>query len=114
MRIISLLARHGTARYGDAVEALDAWFAQRLPGCSRTLVIADNALPPEHELTRGPDRMLVGASNASWEFSAWDRAVSWLGPRLDDCDLVHLATSAFRRYEPHCLDLIDRSVLDLL
>src|SRR5437016_201345 len=114
MRIITLLARHGTAQYGDAVEAIEEWFSKYIPCAERELLVADNALPERLEESLGSGRTLIGASNAHWEFSAWDRAISHLGARIEQHDFVHLATSAFRRLDPHHLDRFDADLLGLI
>jgi hypothetical protein len=114
MRIITLLARHGTAKYGDAVSAIDDFFARRMPGVARDLLVIDNALPPDHAATLGPGRALIGGSNRHWEFSAWDRGLSYLGARLDGTDWVHLATSAFRALGTDHLARFDGGLMGLL
>src|SRR6266850_3609142 len=114
MRIITLLARHGTATYGDAVEAIGAWFARQLPDVAHDLLIVDNALPEDHHDALGPGRTLIGAPNTHREFSAWDRGLSWLGARMDDYDFIHLATSAFRMLYTRYLDRFDARMLSLV
>ena len=112
MRIITLLARHGTAVYADAVEAIDELFARRMPDVARDMIVVDTALPADRHDRLGAGRTLIGASNAHWEFSAWDRAISCLAERLAQYDLVHLATSAFRMLSPRYLDRFDAAMLD--
>jgi len=114
MRIITLLARHGTATYGDAVEAIDGLFARQLPDVVHDLLIVDNALPEDRHDGLGPGRTLIGAPNTHWEFSAWDRGLSWLGARMDDYDFIHLATSAFRMLYTRYLDRFDARMLGLV
>lgn len=93
-RILTILARAGTDRYPHAEEALSSLAARQLPGTSRDLVVVDNLLAPGvHERTAS--RTLIGGDNASWEFSAFDAALAWLGDRVHDYDWIHLATSAF-------------------
>jgi hypothetical protein len=111
MRIITLLARHGTAAYSDADEQIDALFARQMPEVAHDLLVIDNALPEDHHESLGAGRTLIGASNLHWEFSAWDRGVSWLSPRLDQYDFVHLATSAFRKLYTRYLDRFDARML---
>jgi hypothetical protein len=112
MRIITLLARHGTAVYADALEAIDGLLARQLPDVARDLLVIDTALPAGHHDTLGAGRTLIGASNTHWEFSAWDRAVSCLGERITQYDFIHLATSAFRMLSPRHLDRFDAGMLD--
>jgi hypothetical protein len=111
MHIITLLARHGTAAYGEAIDAVDALFARQLPEVAHDLIVIDTALAEDHHDSLGAGRALIGASNADWEFSAWDRGVSWLGARLDRYDFVHLATSAFRALHAGYLDRFEDHML---
>jgi hypothetical protein len=112
MRIVTLLARHGTETYTDAVEMIDALFARQLPEVARDLLVIDNTLPPHHHETLGPGRTLIGASNAHWEFSAWDSGIAWLAGRIDDYDFVHLATSAFHMLYTDYLARFDAGMLE--
>lgn len=95
MRIVSLLARHGVDKYTAALTDLRALFRETLPSVDHSIVVADNALPPEFDESGDDGVRIIGAGNDAWEFSAWDSAVSRLGGDLDDFDFVHLATSAF-------------------
>jgi hypothetical protein len=114
MRIITLLARHGTATYGDAVEAIDGLLERQMPEVAHDLLVIDNALPEHHHESLGPGHTLIGAPNTHWEFSAWDRGVSCLGARLDQYDFIHLATSAFRTLYTRYLDRFDVAMLELI
>jgi hypothetical protein len=114
MRIITLLARHGTSKYVDAVEDCDALFTRQLPDVERELLIVDNSLPTEYEEHLSRDRILIGASDEQREFSSWDRGISYLGQRIYDYDLVHLATSAFRVLYTRYLDRFDTEMLGLV
>lgn len=109
-RLLTLLARHGTDRYPDAVPALRDLLQRRLPDVEQTLVVVDNA--PAGPGPRGLDA--IAGSNASWEFSAWDDAVAHVGARLDEADLVCLATSAFAALDAAHLELVDSTVLGAL
>jgi hypothetical protein len=111
MRIVTLLLRHDTAKYGNAVEECDALFALQLPGVARDLVLIDNALPKHHEERLGPGRVLIGGCNTHWEFSGWDCGIAYLGRRLYDYHLVHLATSAFRTLYVRYLDRLNEEML---
>lgn len=112
-RVITLLARHGTDRYADALPALRARFAQQMPDVVHDVLVIDTDLPAR---SIHPDRAveLIGGSNASWEFSAWDDGIAHLGARLGAYDLVHLATSAFGQLHVRHLDRFDTSTLQLL
>jgi len=111
MRIVSLLARHGTATYANATADMDNLFRRQFPDVVRDFVIIDNALPEHHLKISAPGRTLIGAPNTHWEFSAWDRGISHLGERLDDYDFVHLATSAFRALPARYLDRFGADLL---
>jgi hypothetical protein len=86
-------------------------FAAQMPDVAHHVLVIDNSLPEGHhaDLDRGVE--LIGGSNSSWEFSAWDSGVAHIGKRVDDYDLVHLATSAFAEYRPDHLKLIDQNVV---
>src|SRR5438270_4535546 len=114
MRIISLLARHGTTAYDDAVEAVDGLFARQMPDVAHDLLVIDTALPTDHHDDLGAGRALIGASNAHWEFSAWDRGISCLDEGIAQYDFIHLATSAFRMLYRRYLDRFDADMLELI
>lgn len=94
MRILTLFLQYGAETYPDAERDLNAVFARCLPGVERKTIIIDNALPPqfaEHRI----GRLVIGGDNTFGEFSAWGKAVAFLGAEIWDYDFVHLATSAF-------------------
>lgn len=111
MRVLTLLARHGTSQYTDAIDRLDEWFGEHLPDVQRDLIIADNTLHEGYSQNVNPGCALIGSSNENWEYSAWDAAVAYVGNRLEDYDLVHLATSAFRALGTRHLDAFDGRIL---
>lgn len=111
LRIVTLLARHGTAKYADALPDIQSLFLRQMPEVAHDIVVADNAEPVGREEELEPGVTLIGASNAAWEFSAWDSAVARLGDRLDGYDFVHLATSAFRQLYTRYLDRFDERML---
>jgi hypothetical protein len=115
MRIVTLLARHGTAKYPNALVELKAMFAgKRLAAVDHECVIVDNSLPLGHAEHLEPRVTLIGGSNEAWEFSAWDTAVAFLGRRILDCDFVHLTTAAFRQLYVRYLDLFDDNMLRVM
>ena len=114
MRIVTVLARHGSERYSDAISNVDAFFEVQLPRVERELVVIDNSLPEDHVEPLGPARTLIGSSNASWEFSAWDRGIEYVGQRIQQFDLVHLVTSAFKALDCSYLDVFDSLLLTAL
>ena len=99
MNILTVLARYGTAQYADAEARIDDLFARQLPGVGRFTVVVENQHdgdPDEPAVIEArPDRVLLAGDNRSYEFSAFDRAVAFMGERLDQYDLIHFATSAF-------------------
>lgn len=113
-RIVTLLARHGTEKYQDALPAIQTLFAQQMPEVVHEVVVIDNALGRGHHEPLARNVTLIGGDNAAWEFSAWDRGVAHLGHRLDSYDFVHLATSAFRQLYVRYLDRIDADMLGLI
>ncbi|MDM0067676.1 hypothetical protein [Variovorax sp. J31P207] len=114
MKIVTLLARHGVAKYTNAASDIDALFARRMPHAGHETVIVDNALPVGHVEPVSAGVTLIGGSNAAWEFSAWDSAVAFLGERLHAYDFVHLATSAFRQLYVAYLERFDTQMLQLV
>lgn len=114
LRIVTLLARHGTGKYQDALPNIRTLFAQQMPEAAHDVLMIDNALDRSHEERLGHGVTLVGGDNSAWEFSAWDRGVEHLGHRLDGYDFVHLATSAFRQLYVRYLDRFDADMLSLV
>ena len=98
----------------DAWPDIQARVARQPPEFGHEAVVIANALDPDHAEPLGPGVTLIGGDNAAWEFSAWDRGIAHLGPRLDDFDWVHLATSAFRQLYTRYLDRFDADMLSLL
>ncbi|WP_246682861.1 hypothetical protein [Mesorhizobium sp. B2-8-3] len=111
LRILTLLARHGTARYPTALQDLKAMFAAQMPDVAHHTLVIDNCLPEGRSVHLDREVELIGGSNSSWEFSAWDSGIAHIGKRVNDYDLVHLATSAFAEYTPDHLKLIDQDVV---
>lgn len=95
MRVLTLLLRHGTAKYVEAENEIAELFARQMPEVERSTLIVDSALPPDHVEACGPHRTILGADNAFWEWSAADRGIAFLGDRIWSYDLVHVATAAF-------------------
>lgn len=111
LRILTLMARHGTEKYTEALPRLDSIFRRRMPGVARHTLVIDNALPPGH-VEAGPGGItVVGADNSAWEFSAWDEGLRFVEAELDGYDLVHLATSAFDTLYTGYLDRFDERLL---
>lgn len=113
MRVATLLARHGTAKYAGALADVEALFARQMSEVTHDIVVIDNALPPDREEQLDTGAILIGGCNAAWEFSAWDRGIEFLGARLESYDFIHLATSAYRQLYVRYLDRFDAAMLGL-
>jgi len=109
-RILTILARFGTERYPHALQEIDGVFARQLRAVDRTVVIVDNALPRDHMEER-LDHVLIGGDNRAREFSAFDRALEFVGADIWSYDLVHFATSAFNTLYVAYLDRFEAGVL---
>lgn len=96
MRVLTILVRFGTERYPHAEQQVAEIFRRQMPEVERAVVVVDNALPSEFVET-DERRTVIGGNNAAREFSAFDRAVEYIGPEIWRYDLVHLATDAFDR-----------------
>jgi hypothetical protein len=95
VRIVTILARYGVEQYPRAEQEIAELFARQLPEVERDVILVDTAAAPGtvvHDRTT-----LLGADNRAREFSAFDRAIEWIGPALAGYDLVHFATSAFNQ-----------------
>jgi hypothetical protein len=110
-RVLTVLARFGTASYPNADTEIADIFSRQMPGIDRTVVIVDNALPlgVVHQNSAG---FVIGGDNHSREFSAFDRAIEFVGSDIWRYDLVHLATSAFNQLHVAYLDRFDAELLD--
>jgi hypothetical protein len=114
MRILTLFARHGAQDYPSALRDLDELFRRNLADADRKLLIIDNALNEDHAEVLDDRTTLIGSSNASWEFSAWDRGVAFTGAQIAGFDFVHLVSSAFLTLYTGYLDRIDARLLGLV
>jgi hypothetical protein len=112
LRILTLLARHGTAQYPTALEDMRELFARQLAAVHHEILIVDTA--PARDVRASTDVEVICGSNDAMEFSGWDDAIGHAGSRLDDCDFVHLATSAFRQLSVGHLDRFDEPMLRLV
>jgi len=110
LRVLTILARFGTDQYADAEATIADLFARQLPGIERDVIVVDNALPREYVAER-EGAVLLGGDNSSREFSAFDRAVDFVGPRIWSYGFVHFATSAFNTLYVAYLDRFIPSLL---
>ena len=111
MRVITLLVRHGTGKFEHAVEDIEAIFARQMPFVEWDLVVIDNTLREDYEEGLGPNRVLIGGSNAQREFSSFDSGIAYFNRRGARYDLVHFATEAFLTLYTRYLDRIDEGML---
>jgi hypothetical protein len=109
MRILTLFVRHGTAKYGEALEDLRSFQRRRLPGARHELLIIDNGREPP---AATPGAEVIRGSNHAWEFSAWDDGLAHVGSLLRDYDLVHLVTSAFNTLYTRYIDRVGPALLE--
>jgi hypothetical protein len=111
VRVLTVLVRFGLEQYADAEQVIDDVFRRRMPEVDRTVLVVDNALPTDPVAARGA-RMLLGGDNTSREFSAFDRAIQFIGQDIWRFDLVHFATSAFNSLYVQYLERFDTRVLE--
>jgi hypothetical protein len=112
-RVLTILARCGRDRYPNADREIADIFRRRMPEIERTVVIVDNALPRDVVEER-EGAVLLGGDNTSWEFSAFDRALDFVGSDIWSYDFVHFATSAFNTLYVAYLDRFDTRLLQAL
>ena len=110
MRVLTILARFGTATYPGAEEQINEIFRRQMPTIERSVVVVDNALPREFS-EPGERRVVIGGDNTSREFSAFDRALDYVGAEISQYDLVHFATSAFNQLYTDYLARFDTALL---
>jgi hypothetical protein len=111
MRILTVFARHGVAKYPRALDELRAFQKARLPSVHHDILVVDNA----HRATPAvepPDCKILVGSNRVWEFSAWDEGLAHVGRRVWEYEYVHLVTSAFRTLYTRYIDRIDQPLLE--
>jgi hypothetical protein len=110
LRVLTILARFGSSQYADADKEIADIFRRQMREIDRSVVIVDNALPRDL-LERLDGAVLIGGDNTSHEFSAFDRALDFLGSDIWSYDLVHFATSAFKTLYVAYLDRFDAPLL---
>jgi len=112
-RVLTILARFGRDQYPHADEEIADIFRRRMPEIDRTVVIVDNALPRD-VIEERDGAVLLGGDNTSREFSAFDRALDFIGSDIWSYDFVHFATSAFNTLYVAYLDRFDTRLLQAL
>jgi hypothetical protein len=96
LRVLTILVRFGSDEYEDAEDDIAQLFARQLPMVERHVVVVDNALPRDVVERRDDGSVLIGGDNSTREFSAFDRALEFVGAKIWQYDFVHFATSAFK------------------
>jgi hypothetical protein len=112
MRVLTILARFGTEQYPHAEREIADIFARQMPTptVDRTVIVVDNALPRDFVEERD-GHILIGGDNSAREFSAFDRAVAFVGSDIWSYDLVHFATSAFNQLYVAYIERFDPRLL---
>ena len=78
MRVLTIMARYGVERYPRAEQEDAELFARQVPDVEQDVILVDTAVAPETVMR---DRTtMLGSDNRSREFSAFDRAIEWIGP----------------------------------
>src|SRR5262245_19658235 len=113
MRILTILARFGTDKYPHAEREIGDIFKRQMPTDDQTVITVDNALPRSLVQERR-EGVLLGGDDTAREFSAFDRALDFMGPDIWSYDLVHLATSAFNTLYVAYLERFNASVLEAI
>jgi hypothetical protein len=112
MRVLTILTRFGTD-YPHAKEEIGEIFTRQMPAVDRKVVIVDNALPRD-VVDEGDGAVLLGGDNSAREFSAFDRALDFVGSDIWSYDLVHFATGAFNSLYVAYLERFDTRLLEAL
>ncbi|MCQ0029454.1 glycosyltransferase [Burkholderia glumae] len=94
MKLLTLFVRYGDRDYEGAFKRLCQMY-QRIGDLAYDALLIDTALPPGLHARLGPRVQLIGGDNTRREFSGWDTALAYLGPQIDQYDLVHVVTSAY-------------------
>jgi hypothetical protein len=112
-RVLSILARFGTQQYPHCEREIAEIFARQMPTVDRTTVIVDNALPRD-VVEQRDSVVLLGGDNRAREFSAFDRALAFVGSDIWSYDLVHFATSAFNTLYVAYLERFENRLLQAI
>jgi hypothetical protein len=112
-RILTILVRFGTEKYPHAERDIEEIFKRQMCAVDRTVIIVDNAVPPGLVQERR-DGVLLGGDNSAREFSAFDRALDFVGSDIWSYDLVHFATSAFNTLYINYLERFSDRVLEAI
>jgi hypothetical protein len=113
-RVLTILARHGTEQYPHAEREIAEIFGRQMPAVDRSVLVVDNARPRHAIEERADATTVIGGDNSAREFSAFDRAIDFVGSDIWSYDLVHFATSAFNRLYVAYLDRFGTRLLETL
>uniref|UniRef100_E6VN05 Glycosyl transferase group 1 n=1 Tax=Rhodopseudomonas palustris (strain DX-1) TaxID=652103 RepID=E6VN05_RHOPX len=111
MKLLTLFVRYGNVDYHGSFERLQDFY-RGLPQLTYDAIIVDNALPPEFVSDVASNVKVIGGNNVRREFSGWDVAIDRFSSKLDECDLVHVVTSAFQNQYNGFYPLIDVQMLE--
>jgi hypothetical protein len=113
-RVLTILARFGTEQYANAEREIAELFGRQMPAIDRDILVVDNARPRHAVDEREDGTIVIGGDNSAREFSAFDRAIDFIGSRIWSYDLVHFATSAFNRLYVAYLERFNTRLLETL
>jgi hypothetical protein len=113
LRVLTILTRFGSEQYARAEQEVADLFARQMPGVEHRLIVVDNALPRDF-MDQRDGSLLIGGDNSSWEFSAFDRALDFIGADIWSYGFVHFATSAFNTLYVAYLERFEPSLLQAL
>ena len=113
MRLLTILARFGTEQYAHAEAEITNIFARQMPSVDRSVIVVDNALPRE-VVQEQNGRTLIGGENYASEFSAFNRALDYIGSDIWSYDLIHFATSALNNLYVAYLERFDSNLLEAI
>ena len=113
MKILSILNCYGTGKPSPALPVLQSLQAALRDENCRDYVVSDNALIPDFVEQLDAHTTLIGGDNSLREFSSFDWALRFVGPRLAEYDLVHLVTETFNTDYRHYLGLWTPKILAL-
>jgi glycosyltransferase involved in cell wall biosynthesis len=105
-----VVAQYDRRKYEGSVERL-VGVLEGLEGVKYSLLVVDNREPGDwaHPVT---DRLThIGGDNSAWEFSAFDRGLSYLESVGARAQVYALVTDAHRAYGASFLSLIDATLL---
>ena len=112
MRILSILVRYNTTKYPDALQQLINWQKNLEARCDT--IVVDNSITSECTQEIQKDVVLIRGDNSFWEFSAWDKGISYVANRLYNYDLVNFVSESFYQSLKifRCLELMSSPILE--